>query len=236
MSSEGKQTRNRRGPSKMPLGRHVVLEITEVGHPLVPAKASGPFKTACGVVARDAVPITYRAWTGRRGDLTVVPDDLKESYWRKVIEVFQFPPEKELLVRRHAITIMCNAWKNFKTFLNRDYVKKDLTPDFDKEYPKLRPFWEEFVEYKKLEIAQTIAQRNKANSDKNVYPHVLGTGGYVKKIPEWDKQEVELTASGVVPTTSELSTRSKHWMLARRATLSNDGSLTFRSERIEEVA
>ena len=132
--------------------------------------------------------------------------------------------------------IMCNAWKNFKTFLNRDYVKKDLTPDFDKEYPKLRPFWEEFVEYKKSEAVQAIAQWNKVNSEKNIYPHVLGSGGYVKKVPEWEKREEELTASGAVPATSELSTRSKHWMLARGATLSSDGSLSFRSERVHEVA
>ena len=66
----------------------MVLEVTEVGHPLVPAKASGPFKIACGVVARDVVPITYRAWTGHRGDPDVVPDDLKESCWQKVLEVF----------------------------------------------------------------------------------------------------------------------------------------------------
>ena len=74
----------------------------------------------------------------------MVPDDLKESCWRKILQVFEFPAEKEPVVKRHALMIMCNAWKNFKTFLNRDYVKKDLTPYFDKEYPKLRPFWKEF--------------------------------------------------------------------------------------------
>ena len=45
------------------------------------------------------------------------------------------------------------------------------------------------MEYKKSEAVQAIAQRNKANSEKNVYPHALGSRGYVKKVPEWEKRE-----------------------------------------------
>ena len=53
-------------------------------------------------------------------------------------------------------------------------------PDIN-EYPKLKDFWDDFIECKKSEAAQHMSVRNKANSEKNVYPHRLGTGGYRKK-------------------------------------------------------
>ena len=151
-----------------------------------------------------------------------------------MLETFQFPAGSEELVRKHALFTMCHAWKNYKTMLNKKYVKKNLTPDFD-EYPKLKPFWNVFVEYKQSEEAQHVSSRNKANSEKNVYPHRLGTGGYRKKIPEWDRREEELVRRDVVPETNYMSQRSRNYVLARGAAISDDGSLTFRNEVAQEV-
>ena len=175
----------------MPQGRLVVSEVTQVGEPSMPPKYCGQFKTACGVVARDNVPITYRTWTGPQGDVTVVPDSLKATLWTKILDVFQFPPGTEELVRKRALTIMGTCWKNWKTLLNKEYVKRDQTPNFD-EHPKLQDFWDEFVEYKKSEEAMAMSEKNTANSQKNIYPHVLGTGGYSKKIHSWEQREEEL--------------------------------------------
>ena len=212
----------------------MISEVTEVGEPAEPSEFVNMFRRACGCLARDYVPITIRAWTGKRGDRTVVPDSLKGMLWAKMLETFQFPPGSEELVRKLALFTMCHAWKNFKTKLNKNYVKKNLTPDFD-DYPKLKPFWDDFVEYKKSEEALHMSERNKANSEKNVYPHRLGTGGYRKKIPEWDRREEELVRRDVLPETNNMSQRSRNYVLARGAAISDDGTLTFRNDLVQEV-
>ena len=119
--------------------------------------------------------------------------------------------------------------------MNKRYVQKNRTPDFD-EYPLLKDFWDEFVRFKRSEEAQAMSERNKANFAKNVYPHSLGTGGYMRKLPQWSKRENELVLAGVVPETSEMCPRSKNYLLARGAALSDDGSLTFRNDRAVEVS
>ncbi|OEL18603.1 hypothetical protein BAE44_0020378 [Dichanthelium oligosanthes] len=68
-----------------------------------------------------------------------------------------------------------------------------------------------------------------------MYPHVLGPGGYAKKLPKWETREQELTLAGVVPATSMLAPRSKHFLLARGASLSDDGSLNFKNKTAAEM-
>jgi hypothetical protein len=225
----------RRGRNKMPKERCVVYEVTEVGDPSSPAAALAPFRSSCGVVARDYVPVTYIKWSGKRGDLTVVPDSLKDTLWTRMLQFFQFPPGSEAVVRKRALSIMCTAWKKFKGLLNKEFVQKNRTPDFD-EYPLLKDFWDEFVRFKTSEEAQAMSDRNKVNSAKNVYPHSLGPGGYMRKLPQWARREDELVLRGVVPETSEMCPRSRNYLLARGAAVSDDGSLTFRNDRAAEVS
>ncbi|OEL18152.1 hypothetical protein BAE44_0020829, partial [Dichanthelium oligosanthes] len=97
--------------------------------------------------------------------------------------------------------------------LNKEYMKKGETPDFNR-YPNLREFWDEFVEYKKSDEASALSTKNKANSKQNKYPHVLGLGRYAKKIPKWDAWGEALTLAGIVPATFELAPRSKNYMYA----------------------
>ena len=93
--------------------------------------------------------------------------------------------------------------------LYRKYVQKDLTPNF-KTYPKLVPFWDEFVTYKRSEEAKSASSADKANLVKNVYPHNMGSGGYIKNVVEWDIKEEELRRSGITPETGDWALRTKH--------------------------
>jgi len=78
-----------------------------------------------------------------------------------------------------------------ETDLNKKYVKKGLTPNFLKE-PKLEPFWKEFLEYRTSPEYLEQSTKGSANAAKHVHPHHLGTGGYFKRISEWDKMEADL--------------------------------------------
>jgi len=76
-------------------------------------------------------------------------------------------------------------------------VKKNETPNFStKAYVKLRPFWDESVQYKMSEEIEAIIRRNKENAAKKKYHHHLGSGGYMSAIPKWEKIEQEMMARG----------------------------------------
>ena len=90
--------------------------------------------------------------------------------------------------------------------------------DVQKE-PKLEPYWREFVEYRTSPEYLEKSAKASENASKHVHPHHLGTGGYWKRIPEWDKMEADLLAKGVNPVTLYWEDRAKHWMFAREATL-----------------
>ena len=43
------------------------------------------------------------------------------------------------------------VFQTFKKNLNKEYVKKGLTTDFEKEIKNQRPYWDAFVQYKSSE-------------------------------------------------------------------------------------
>ena len=49
---------------------------------------------------------------------------------------------------------MAIAFQTFKKNLNKDYVKKVLTPDFEKDFKNQRPYWDAFVQYKSSEASE----------------------------------------------------------------------------------
>jgi len=86
------------------------------------------------------------------------------------------------------------AWKKN---LYTKFVKKNEMPNFStKAYVKLRPFWDEFMQYKTLEESKAIIRRNKENVAKKKYHHHLGSGGYMSVIPKWERMEREMMARG----------------------------------------
>ncbi|KAG2577077.1 hypothetical protein PVAP13_6NG080030 [Panicum virgatum] len=216
----------------MPKGRSLITELDELGEPVAPVKVMGPYKSAIGVVVKENVPITYRYWNVK--DKTwVVPDSIKEICWGKLKEKFIFPEDSEPLARRRALFLMDNSFRYFKFTLNK-HVKNETEPDW-KDFPNQRPFWEQFVLYKRSEEAQASSATNSQNCRKNDKPHKTGSRGYIRKIPEWEEQAERLVHSGVTLQTDGWDPRAVRYLLARGAYYNPDGSLGFRDRDAEDL-
>jgi murein endopeptidase len=52
-------------------------------------------------------------------------------------------------VRDWSMKKMATQFQSYKKNIYNDYIKKNKTPDFNcKHFVKLRPFWDEFVQFK----------------------------------------------------------------------------------------
>jgi hypothetical protein len=177
-----------RGPSKMPMGRFVITEVSPSGVPTAPERVLGSYKSVCGIAVKDNVPISYRLWTGERGDPHVVPDSIKNDIlWPKILEKFNFHEGTDMeVVKCKTLMIIGLSFQNWKGTLNRTYVQKGTMPDFCK-WPQLEDHWQAFAEYKLSEEAQRLNAVNKANSKKNLYPYKVGSHRNMRK--EWQWQQ-----------------------------------------------
>jgi len=95
-----------------------------------------------GYFVRQNIPISYKLWKKTKAtdsDADIMPDSEKEMLRRVVKRQFNFPDEKEKNWILRKIVI---AFHTFKKNLNKDYAKKDLMPDFERNFKKQRPFWD----------------------------------------------------------------------------------------------
>ena len=73
------------------------------------------------------------------------------------------------------------AFATFKKKLYINYIKKDKEPIWD-DLPQIKPYWEEFKQYKLSEEAQKKSELAKVNAGNKKYSHHLGAAGYKKSI------------------------------------------------------
>ena len=52
---------------------------------------------------------------------------------------------------------------------------------------KLRPYWNDFVQYKTSEEGEERVRSNQENVRQKVYRHGMGSGGYATTIHKWKK-------------------------------------------------
>ena len=67
--------------------------------------------------------------------------------------------------------------------------------------------------YKKSEEHEKRLKINKKNAKKNIYHHVMGTGGYKAARPKWEKTENDLIDKGInpEPVVENWAERAKSW-------------------------
>jgi hypothetical protein len=86
------------------------------------------------------------------------------------------------------------------------YVKKGLMP---KHMGKItEAMWKEFVQQKTDPKSLAISNECDEMSKKNIYPHHMGSKGYVAKIPEWKKKIEEVVCASNPNPVGEIEERT----------------------------
>src|SRR4029078_5461109 len=91
---------------------------------------------------------------------------------------------------------MAIAFSTFKKKLYTNYIKKDKEPNWD-DLPQVKPYWEEFTQYKLSEEAQDKSEQAKVTAANKKYSHHLGAARYKKSFKKWQKMEQDLMDRGI---------------------------------------
>jgi len=68
-------------------------------------------------------------------------------------------------IREWTMKNMATLFQAWKKNLYNKFIKKNETPNFNtKVYVKLRPFWNDFMQYKTSEEGEALVRRNKENA------------------------------------------------------------------------
>ena len=133
---------------------------------------------------------------------------------------------------------MATQFQCWKKRLYTEFVKKNLTPNFNAigPYSKLRPYWNEFVEYKKSEEGEARALKNQQNARQKEYHHRTGSGGYKTAARKWEQMEADVIKNQRIPATQDWPERAKNWFFAHGGSLDlQTGGLVY-GEQIQSVA
>ena len=134
------RTRAGRGMSKMPADRMTITRVGDGGVPASPKKAVARFRTVCGILGRERVPITTLSWD-------TVSNSRRDQLWTEITDLFIIPEADTARVKRHALLAIGKAWRTFKSTLVTEYVNTGRRP-FTKYEFLSRDIWDAFVQMK----------------------------------------------------------------------------------------
>ena len=158
-------------------GHTIITSLHPDGEPKSPKGVKTTVVNQCGCYVRDHIPISSKLWKKSKAtdiDADIVPKTEKEMLWADVKWHFSFPEDKEQLFKDWVMKNMAIAFQTFKKNLNKDYVKKGLTPDFEKNFKNQCPYWEAFVQYKSSEDSEKKTAQAKENASKKSTSIILG--------------------------------------------------------------
>jgi hypothetical protein len=109
-------------------------------------------------------------------------------------EKIKFPAGAEDIVKSAMLINMGMLFRKWKSEMSMNYMKKGLVP---KDMGKIiEAQWKEFVQQKTDPKALAISNEFAEMLKKNIYPHHMGSSGYVGIIPEWKKKIEEAISVG----------------------------------------
>jgi hypothetical protein len=138
----------------------------------------------------------------------------------------------EEFVKRASLINMGWLLSRWKSNMNRKYVKKQLVPKHMGKITQAQ--WKEFVKHKTEPEALATNGKFAEISNKNIYPHHLGSSGYVSKVEEWKKKLEETVTAGKPNLLECVEERTQHWILAR-SNLTEDGTLVYKKKEVTKV-
>jgi hypothetical protein len=151
-----------------------------------------------------------------------------EQYEGKI----KFPAGVEDVVKNAMFINMGKLLYKWKFELNTDYVKKGLVPKYMGKITEVQ--WKEFVQQKTDPKALAISNEYAEMSKKNIYPHHMGSKGYVAKIPKWKKKIEEAVSAGKPNPVEDIEEITVNKLLAR-SELTQDGKLVHKKKGVAAV-
>jgi hypothetical protein len=189
---------------------HAIYQPGPQGEPLEPKTIIGTFSNQCSCIVREKVPITYDNWKN-------VPDDLKGIVWGEMKRWFTYPPQSydEEKCKEHALYVASKALRNFRSMLNKEYVKTGKTP-FERYNFIMHDVWEAFVSQKQSKEAKAKGEKFSELTKWNVLHHHLGMTGYAAKKAKWREEERAAVEAGRSNPYHGLDERSWDYLYARK--------------------
>jgi hypothetical protein len=127
---------------------------------------------------------------------------------------------------------MGRLFRKWKSELNMKYMKKGLVPKHMGKITEVQ--WKEFIQQKTDPKALAISNEYAEMSKKNIYPHHMGSKGYVAKIPKWKKKIEEAVSAGNPNLVEDIEERTVNWLLAR-SELTQDDKLIHKKKWVTTV-
>jgi hypothetical protein len=161
-----------------------------------------------------------------------VPAAIKDKIWSNMKEKIKFPAGVEDVVKNAMFINMGRLFRKWKSKLNINYVKKGLVPKHMVKITEVQ--WKEFVQQKIDPKAIAISNEYAEMSKKNIYPHHMGSKGYVAKIPDWKKKIEEVVSAGNPNRVEDIEERTMNWLLTW-SELTQDGKLVHKKKGVVAV-
>lgn len=227
-SEKSKRKRGQHGRHQLPTKVFAIHEVGKKGEPLEPVSVISKFSNACGVLVRERVDFNIDEW--KKVDVL-----LKNSLWEEIKRRFTYPlGTNEELNRSYALSTCAKALRQFRWKLNQKYVKKGEMPF--KEYGFItQERWDKFVRYHTSEDAMDKSEKFSLLAKRNLYPHHLGSTGYVVKKKKWRREEREAVVAGKPIEYEGLNERTRDFLKARRPKQLAQGKSKFNEPQTEEA-
>jgi hypothetical protein len=223
--SNNKQKWVQRGANKMLSSVVYVTKLDLNRLPSEPPESRKAFKRAFRFQVRDNVPITITDWRQ-------VPVTIKEKIWSNMKKKIKFLVGAEDVVKSAMLINMGRLFHKWKSEMNTNYVKKGLVLKYMGKITKAQ--WKEFVLQKTDPKALATSNEFAKMLKKNIYPHHMGSSGYVGKIPEWKKKIEEVVNAGNPNPVDGIKERTVNWLVAR-SELTQDDKLVHKKKGVAAV-
>jgi hypothetical protein len=222
-----KRKRGERGLNQFPKVTYRVTDVSATGQPLAPAETLPKWRNTLGFLVRDHLDITVREWKN-------VDNNEITRMWNRLLTRFVLPQGSEDLVKEHTLKQWGIMFRNYKSELNSKWAKKGLDPT--KRYKITAGQWAVFLEQRNSDEFKALSESKSELAKRNKYHHHLGTGGYQRKLAQWEQEDEAQRAQGLPALPDQLGRRGSQWVHARVPAKKANSSLSFADPMVEEAA